>query len=87
MSMFATTYVDDIREIKEENPFESMMPFIRSRSRSNDTALQPRSRCASMMSRIEPLTLTPPYNGTHQYTRPRASTSSVRGASPAASRQ
>jgi glutamate dehydrogenase (NAD(P)+) len=25
MSMFATTYVDDIREIKEENPFESMM--------------------------------------------------------------
>jgi glutamate dehydrogenase (NAD(P)+) len=23
--MFATTYVDDIREIKEENPFESMM--------------------------------------------------------------
>jgi len=25
MSMYATTYVDDIREIKEENPFESMM--------------------------------------------------------------
>ena len=24
-SMFSTTYVDDIREIKEENPFESMM--------------------------------------------------------------
>jgi glutamate dehydrogenase (NAD(P)+) len=25
MSMYSTTYVDDIREIKEENPFESMM--------------------------------------------------------------
>ena len=25
VSMYSTTYVDDIREIKEENPFESMM--------------------------------------------------------------
>ena len=25
VSMYSTVYVDDIREIKEENPFESMM--------------------------------------------------------------
>ena len=25
VSMYSTIYVDDIREIKEENPFESMM--------------------------------------------------------------
>src|SRR5678816_55328 len=25
VSMYSTSYVDDIREIKEENPFESMM--------------------------------------------------------------
>lgn len=35
-SMYSTTYVDDIREIKEENPFESMMSrFDRAAERLN----------------------------------------------------